>query len=87
MKRAHRWRGNDRGEERNLSNKRVRLILMAFDDEAVGPHRVPKGALLAVDDVGAEHKLFAGDVICFDKGGLHAAKAMGKMKTVLMGMA
>ena len=35
----------------------------------------------------AEHKLRAGDVICFDKGGLHSVKAVGKMKMALLLMA
>lgn len=73
------------------SNESVRLILMAFDDEALSPHRAPADALLtilegetAVVYEEVEHKLKAGDMICFDEGGLHAAKAMGKMKMALL---
>lgn len=77
------------------SNESVRLILMAFDDdEALSPHRAPADALLtvlegeaAVDYEGDEHKLKAGEMICFDKGGLHSVKAMGKMKMALLLMA
>lgn len=76
------------------SNESVRLILMAFDDEALSPHRAPTDALLtilegeaAVVCEGAECKGRAGDMICFDKGGLHSLKALGKMKTALMLMA
>lgn len=73
------------------SNESVRLILMAFDDEALSPHRAPADALLtvlegeaAVDYEGDEHKLKAGEMICFDEGGLHSVKAMGKMKMALL---
>ena len=77
------------------SKESVRLILMAFDDdEALSPHRAPADALLtvsegetAVDYEGAKRKRRAGDMICFDKEGLHSVKALGKMKTALMLMA
>lgn len=74
------------------SNESVRLMLMAFDDdEALSPHRAPADALLTVLEgeaavvyEEAEHKLRTGDVICFDKGGLHSVKAVGKMKMALL---
>lgn len=77
------------------SNESVRLILMAFDDdEALSPHRAPTDALLtilegeaAVVYEGVEHKLRSGDMICFDEGGIHSVKAMGKMKMALLLMA
>ena len=37
-----------------------------------------------VDYEGAERKRRAGDMICFDKEGLHSVKALGKMKTAPM---
>ncbi len=76
------------------SNESVRLILMAFDDEALSPHRAPTDALLTILEGEAtvvyeevEHKLRAGHMICFDEGGLHSVKAMGKMKMALLLMA
>lgn len=74
------------------SNESVRLILMAFDDdEALSPHRAPADALLtilegetAVVYEEVEHKLKAGEMICFDEGGLHSVKTMGKMKMALL---
>lgn len=58
------------------SNESVRLILMAFDDdEAWSSSPRHADALLAVSEgeatvnyEGAERKLRAGDVICFDEG-------------------
>ncbi|WP_135122038.1 hypothetical protein [Aedoeadaptatus pacaensis] len=38
----------------------------------------------AVDYERAERKGRAGDMICFDKEGLHSVKALGKMKTAPM---
>ena len=60
----------------------------------LSPHRAPADALLTVLEGEAtvvykevEHKLRAGDMICFDEGGLHSVKALGKMKMTLMLMA
>lgn len=74
------------------SNDSLKYVLMAFDEnQALSAHKAPCEALVFILEgkaiigyEGVDYTLNEGEVFKFDKGGLHAVKALTKMKMALL---